>query len=116
MTTPRSTAGHVLHLRGVRSKLLLDWAEVLDPETAFSTPEAELVAAAMGAMRSLIPVTALLAEILRRVLFTALGLDNTTAISVIQAEFSRRLAYLRKYQRVSLGLLGLGCSGGERSR
>jgi hypothetical protein len=105
MVTTKSTAGYITHLRGVRSKILMDWGAHLEPETAYSTPEAEFVAAAHGTMRSLIPVGAVLEDMLRRCLISCTGLDNSTAIQIIEAGYSRRLSYLKKYQRVSIGLL-----------
>ena len=85
--------------------MLVDYAVVLQQNTANSTPEAEFVALSHGTLRGLIPMVSFLEALTRRSIGSATGSDSSTAISVVESGYSRKLAYLKKYQRVSIGVI-----------
>ena len=101
----RSTTGFLTHLRGRETRILLDWGVHLQSETAKSTPEAELVAFSDGTTRSSIPIISIMEELMRRCIRCTTGCDNSTAIHVVQTGYSRKMSYVKKYQKISIGLL-----------
>ena len=86
-------------------KAPLDWMGVTQGATARSTPEAEVTSASDLTFRSALPIQETLFQALGCVLPIKLGVDNSTAEQIIGSGKSRRLAYLRRHQRVSLSSL-----------
>ena len=87
----------------LRSFLIME--QSLQSNTANSTPVAEFVGLPHSTLRGLIPQVALAETLVERDAPAATVSDSATAITGAETWFSRRLAYLKKYQRVSIGVV-----------
>ena len=104
-TSARSTSGWRLALEGTRTFALLDWGSRRQGGTAKSTPEAELLAIGDLITRSLAPVGEAISQAWGRQLFEAAETDNDAALADVRSGHSKKLAYVRHYQKLSIGLV-----------
>ena len=104
-TSARSTSGWRLALEGPRSFALLDWGSRRQGGTAKSTPEAELLAIGDLITRSLAPVGEASSQAWGTQLFEAAETDNDAALTDVRSGHSKKMAYLRHYQKLSIGLV-----------
>ena len=102
--TARSTQGFNFFLSGGRTKALLDSRSQRQDNTAKSTPEAEAVAGANCLQQSL-PLLAAAEEMFNQSMPLDLLTDNDAARAAFNQGYSRKLRYLKKHQRVSLGFV-----------
>ena len=103
--TTKSTSGACCAVMGPRTKALLNWASKSQPVTSKSPPEAEMVAAVEGTCNVGEPVRLLFEATLGRVVHHAVLPDPDTARTAVEKGYSRRLAYIKKTQRISIGWL-----------
>ena len=73
--------------------------------TAFSTPEAEIVAANLGLRAEGLPIVTLMESILRRKINLQMNEDNTAAIQIFKTGYSPALRHTGRTHRVSLSWL-----------
>ena len=104
-TSARSTSGWRLALEGTRTFALLDWGSRRQGGTAKSTPEAELLAIGDLITRSLAPVGEAISQAWGRQLFEAAETDNDAALTDVLSGHSKKMAYVRHYQKLSIGLV-----------
>ena len=104
-TSARSTSGWRLALEGTRTFALLDWGSRRQGGTAKSTPEAELLAIGDLITRSLAPVGEAISQAWGRQLFEAAETDNDAALADVLSGHSKKMAYVRHYQKLSIGLV-----------
>eukprot|EP00931_Biecheleriopsis_adriatica_P065039 TRINITY_DN3965_c1_g1_i1.p1 TRINITY_DN3965_c1_g1~~TRINITY_DN3965_c1_g1_i1.p1 ORF type:complete len:1301 (-),score=320.83 TRINITY_DN3965_c1_g1_i1:1146-5048(-) len=102
--TARSTQGFNFFLTGNNTKALLDSRSQRQDNTAKSTPEAEAVAGA-NCLQQATPLLAAAEEMFGSSLPLDLLTDNDAARAAFQQGYSRKLRYLKKHQRVSLGFV-----------
>ena len=77
-----------------------------DPESpARSTPEAEIGSLAELVFSAGLPLQEVLFQITEREIEMHIGTDSQATEGMVRAGTSRRLAYLRRYQRVSIASL-----------
>jgi hypothetical protein len=101
----KSTSGWLCFVRGVRSLALVDWNAKKQGSTAYSTPDAEATAQTDAVVRSSAPIWIMLSQVWGYELAEKLYCDNSAARVAIVTGVSRKLCYLRRTQRVSLGLM-----------
>ena len=104
-TSARSTSGWRLALEGPESFALLDWGSRRQGGTAKSTPEAELLAIGDLMTRSLAPVGEAISQAWGVLLFEAAETDNDAALADVRSGHSKKMAYMRHYQKLSIGLV-----------
>ena len=103
--TARSTTGWNNFLEGpAGTKALLDWSSRRQQAVAKSTGEAEVVAGA-ETMTSTMASVATAEFIFGHAVGYSLASDSESACANFLAGYSRKLRYLRKYQKISLGLI-----------
>lgn len=103
--TTRSTSGWCVALVGQKTWALLDWGSRYQGATEPSTPGAELQALCDLITRSSAILNTFLRALYRRAVHEKLMSDNSAAVSVVRAGYPRRLAYMRRSQKLSLGLV-----------
>jgi hypothetical protein len=101
----RSTSGWATLVRGHSTMALVDWSAKKQTSTAKSTPDAEITALADGCTRSSAILWVMLGQLWGRELMERMHSDNSAAVSSVKSGTSKKLAYLRRTQRVSLGVL-----------
>lgn len=110
--TAKSTSGWMTYWAGpCGSRIMVHWGSRLQGFKAKSTPEAEVIAMMDATARSLAPYAFLLDSLLGRRTLAVLATDNDAGRLAALRGYSRALAYLVRYQRVSLGWLGDFFSG-----
>jgi hypothetical protein len=92
-----------------KTHALLDFSSRTQPSTAYSTPDAETRALADLIIRSLGPLHNCFSQIWDEPLPEEIGTDNAASLAVARSGVSKRLSYLRRTQRVSIGLLSDYC-------
>ena len=104
-------------MSGPTASALVDWCSRRQLATAKSTPEAEAVAGS-DAIRAAPPVIAIGENAFQRDFDVCVLIDNDAAKSAFREGYSRKLRYLRKYQKVSLGFIrdSLSNSNGKLER
>ena len=98
-------SGYVIWLWGARTRVLLEWCARLQGATARNTTEAEIVSGADCLCRAALPLQDFVEDVEERSVPLHCSVDNATALLDIQQGWSKALKYLRKHQRVSLGLM-----------
>ena len=83
----------------------IEWFSRTQTATARSTPEAEIVSLAELTFSAAIPLQEVLFQIAEREVEMHVGTDSQATEGIVRAGTSRRLAYLRRYQRVSISSL-----------
>ena len=83
----------------------IEWFSRTQTATARSTPEAEIVSLAELVFSAALPLQEVLYQITEREIELRLGTDSQATEGIVRAGQSRRLAYLRRYQRVSISSL-----------
>ena len=73
--------------------------------TARSTPEAEIVSLAELVFTAGLPLQEVLFQVTEREIPMHIGTDSQATEGIVRAGSSRRLAYIRRYQRVSISSL-----------
>ena len=101
----RSTSGWVSVVRGEKSWALMDFGSKTQPGTAYTTPDSELRALADAIVRSAAVLHTLFTSLLGYQPKERLYTDNDAALSVTRAGYSKKLAYLRRTQKTSIGFL-----------
>ena len=110
--TQRSTSAGATYLASSPVvKAPLDFLGITQSATSRSTPEAEVVALSDLTFRQGLPAQETIAQCTGAVLPIVLGVDNTTSEHLVELGASRRLAYLKRHQRVSLSALKETFSG-----
>ena len=93
-------------IRGPRGTWLLhEWWARRQGHTSRNTAEAETSALDEGVFAEAAPLSGILEQVLGRDVRVVAEMDNSTCIQAISRGFSRRLAYLKKVRRISLGAL-----------
>ena len=92
-------------LRGERSRAALDAVAKKQTFTAKSTPNPEITAVADGVVRSSAVAYIIFSQIWGRKLSERIHCDNTAGVSAVKAGMSKKLSYMRRTQRVSIGFL-----------
>jgi hypothetical protein len=90
-------------IQGPNTKLPIDWFNRRQGSTAQNTTEAEIVGMKDGTYDSALPLTGILEEIFWREIRICAFMDNSAGALAIRKWYSRRLAYLPKTQRCSIG-------------
>jgi hypothetical protein len=104
--TERSTSAGVLFVRSSGGALMpLEWFSRTQTATARSTAEAEVVSLAELVFSAGLPLQEVLYQITEREIAFHAGTDSQAAEGMVRAGSSRRLAYLRRHQRVSISSL-----------
>lgn len=103
--TTRSCSGRVCVVTGKKSWAVIDWGARMQPATAPHTPDAEVRALADLIVRSAAMLHTMHRTLWRRRLLDKLLTDNAAALASARVGYSRKLAYMRRTQKVSLGLL-----------
>lgn len=103
--TTKSTTGAATILAGPRSWCPLDWHSRTQQATTRSTPEAEVVALDGGTFGSAAALSTFWEAIVRHEFKTDSYTDNEGGRCAVKKGSSKKLAYLRKHQRVSIGAL-----------
>ena len=85
----------------------------MQTSTSSSTAESETVAASYTLRRESLPIQTLFLEITVRVLPVVHRIDNTQAIRAIEVGYSKKLRYLPRTHRVSVGFLNECCKNEE---
>jgi hypothetical protein len=93
------------------TQALLDFAARGMPATSFSTPDSETRAVADLIVRSIGPIANCFEQIWDTKLPEEIGTDNAAALAVCRSGVSKKLAYLRRTQKVSIGLISDFCNG-----
>ena len=106
----RSTSGWGILARGQRSRAFLDVGVRRQSVTGFSSPDSELRAQADMVVRSAAVVQTVLRAIFGRDVFERLRTDHAAALSAIRAGHSRKMAYMRRTQKISIGLIADYCA------
>lgn len=101
----KSTSGWAVCIAGPKSWATLDWGIKTQTGTAYSTPDAELASQAHMVMRSAAAINTMLMQVWGRVVFERALTDNAACLSIVRAGYSKALGYMRKLQKVSVGLL-----------
>jgi hypothetical protein len=105
-TTTKSMSGGRTVLRGAHGTWIpVEWRARRQGCTSRNTGEAETTALDEGTFQEAIPLQGILEELLLRDVRILSEIDNTAAIGAGSRGFSRKLAYLKKARRVSLGAL-----------
>ena len=105
-TTTKSVAGGRTVVRGVRGTWIpFSWWARRMGQTSRNTGEAETTALDIGTFEEAIPLQGILEELLGNEIRVIAEVDNTACIGAVAKGFSRKLAYLKKARRVSLGAL-----------
>ena len=99
----KSCSGWCLLLRGERSRAALDAVAKKQTFTAKSTPDAEITSVADGVVRSSAVAYIIFSQIWGRRLSERVHCDNTAGVSAVKAGMSKKLSYMRRTQRVSIG-------------
>ena len=73
--------------------------------TAKSTPDAEVTAVADGVVRSSAIAYIIFGQVWNKFLPERIHCDNTAGVSAIKAGMSKKLSYMRRTQRVSIGFM-----------
>ena len=103
--TDKSTSAGVLFIRSAGGHLMpIEWFSRTQTATARSTPEAEIVSLAELVFSTGLPLQVLL-QVTEREIPMHIGTDSQATEGIVRAGSSRRLAYLRRYQRVSISSL-----------
>ena len=105
LVSAKSTTCVLTWISGPRTHVPLSQSVKSTPSTGRSTAEVESVAIDRGTFVHAIPAAATLEFILGRPVRIVGRSDNTAAISAAKAGFSRKLAYAKKHQRISLSAL-----------
>jgi hypothetical protein len=113
--TAKSTSGWLVLLRSVRSHAAVDFGVRRQSVTAFSTPDAETRAQADLIVRSAAVINHVLECIYRRRVEERLHSDNSACIAAIRAGHSRAMAYMRRTQKISVGLVADYCADSHTS-
>ena len=104
--TARSTSAGVLYIRSAGGHLMpIEWFSRTQTVTARSTPEAEIVSLAELVFSAGLPLQEVLFQITEREVEMHIGTDSQATEGIVRTGTSRRLAYLRRYQRVSISSL-----------
>ena len=102
----KSTSGVIAYLYGKRRFLLIDWhAKKQTVATARSTGEAEMIAIDMATFGMCMPWVILLEGIFQRSFGWVVGSDSDAAIMAVKKGYSKKMAYLMKWQRISISAL-----------
>ena len=105
--TTRSTSGLFVELCGTKSGncFPLTWKVSHQTATSSSSAESETVSASVAIRGVALPVQMLLKDMLGTVVPILCKIDNTQAIQAIKNGYSKKLRYLPRTQRVSIGAL-----------
>ena len=102
----KSTSGMFAYLYGEKSFMPLDWyAKKQTVATARSTGEAEMVAIDGATFNVSMPWVLLLEGVFRRSIGWVTGSDSDAAIKAVKKGYSKKMAYLMKWQRISIAAL-----------
>jgi hypothetical protein len=104
-STTKSCSGWAILIQGEKTKALLDWGSKLQTATARNTPEAEIVAHSDMISRGAAPLSCFLESIWGFHTPEENFIDNEAGEYVLNAGHSRKLAYMKRVQKVSIGLL-----------
>ena len=106
-TTTKSTSGVWYELASTTSSRTFPvaWGGGKQTASASSSAESETVAASASLRKEGIPLQVLFEALLGKRLPIVLNLDNTQAISAISKVYSKRLRYLSRTHRVSIGVI-----------
>ena len=99
------TLGGCSSLMGPSSYALLHWASRAQPLTARSPPKAEMIAVEEEFCDVGEPVRLLFEAVLDRTVYHAVRTDSDPARFAVEKGYSRRLAHIKKLQRISIGWL-----------
>jgi hypothetical protein len=101
----KSTSSHITSIVGASTRLPISFGAKGQTAEARNTAEAEVIACDHATFRAALPLAATLEFIVRRsVRILGYG-DNDASLIAARRGHSRKLAYVRKYQRVSLSAL-----------
>jgi hypothetical protein len=105
-TTAKSMSGGRLALRGALGTYIpLSWWARRQGATSRNTGEAETGSLDEGVFQEAIPTQGILEDVLLRPVRVIAEMDNSAAIGAVSRGFSRKLAYMKKWRRVSLSAL-----------
>jgi uncharacterized protein YqgV (UPF0045/DUF77 family) len=105
MVDTKSTTGYGVFMAGPRSKALCSFGSKQQPATAKSTGDGETAAISECVCTSSEAHRILLEHILDRPVWAIVRSDADVAIAAILKGYSRKMSYLRRTQKVSLGYL-----------
>ena len=100
-----STGSHWLLISGPRTSCPMSWSSKGNIAPGRNTAEVEVVQLDRATFLFAMPICATLEFILRRPVRICARSDNDAAIAAAKKGYSRKLAYLKKYQRTSLAAL-----------
>lgn len=101
----RSTSAVWLAVSGPNTCAPMTWGAKGNPNSARNTAEAEEIAIDRGAFLYAMPICSTLEVILKRVVRIVLRSDNDAALIAARKGYSRKLSYLKKWQKTSLSAL-----------
>lgn len=106
IVSAKSTSGGRLAIIGARGTYIpLSWWARRQGVTARNTGEAEAASLDEGSFQEALPMQGLLEDVTSRSVRILAEIDNSAACGAISRGFSRKLAYLEKWRRVSLSAL-----------
>jgi hypothetical protein len=100
-----STGSHWLAITGPRTLCPMSWSSKGNIAPGRNTAEVEVVQLDRATFLYAMPICATLEVILRRPVRICARGDNDAALQAARKGYSRKLAYLKKYQRTSLASL-----------
>jgi hypothetical protein len=103
--TVRSTSGCSTALQGPRSYIPAYWLARKQTVTGISTGDTELTSLRDGVYTDALPLVGTMEWLTRRPVRCIASTDTAVGISAVKRGYSRKMAYLRKTQRISLACL-----------
>jgi hypothetical protein len=104
----------MVHIRGPKkTKMLLDFARRRQTATARNTADAETASLDEATHSSGLVAQEIYERLLKRPVRLCAEIDNDASLNAVRKGYSRRLCYLRRTQRISLGCLHEVYFGGE---
>lgn len=111
MVDTKATTGFAVSIDRLRSHYLTSWAAKQQPVTAKSTGDAEASAMSGCVASRAEALRTMMEQLYQRKVWCVVRSDADVAISAVRKGYSRKMSYLGRAQRVSLGFLHdyLGC-------
>jgi hypothetical protein len=101
----KSTSSHWGALTGPNTTLPISWGCKGQTAVGRNTAEVESIACDQATFVHLLPLTSTVEQVMQRGVRLVVRGDNEASIAASKKGFSRKLGYLRKYQRTSLSAL-----------
>jgi len=101
----KSTSGHLGFIRGENTLGLVEWGAKGQTATALHTADAETTAAKDATSKTALPLGSLLDSLLGRTVALAGHGDNDASLAAIRRGYSKKMSYIKRTQKVSIGSL-----------